>query len=155
MTTLVLQRFSRSNQLARQGGQTISPGQERCKKVPSSGVDVVASCGYILIMKKKRLKYQSAPPEDLTLHEDTETAEPETVVNVRSAKDRLSSLLEQASQGNEVVITSGGVPKARLVPARQPHRPFRVDWKLLRSIKSNPESLRSEELVRRDRDSRP
>ncbi|MBM3848819.1 MAG: type II toxin-antitoxin system prevent-host-death family antitoxin [Verrucomicrobia bacterium] len=50
------------------------------------------------------------------------------VVNVRAAKDRLSSLLEQVSRGNEVVITSDGRPKARLVPVRNEARPYKVDW---------------------------
>lgn len=121
----------------------------------SADLDSVATRGYTATMKKKNLKYQSSSSGDLTLYEDTKTAEPETVVNVRSAKDRLSSLLDQAAQGNEVVITSGGVPKARLVPALRTRRPFQVGWKLLQSIKSKPESPQSEELIRRDRDGRP
>ena len=55
------------------------------------------------------------------------------VVNVRAAKDRLSSLLEQVSRGDEVVITSDGRPKARLVPVRDESRPYTVDWAWLES----------------------
>jgi len=55
------------------------------------------------------------------------------VVNVRAAKDRLSSLLEQVSRGDEVVITSDGRPKARLVPVRDESRPYTVDWDWLES----------------------
>lgn len=40
-------------------------------------------------------------------------------VSVREAKDRLSTLLQLASEGEEIVITSDGEPKAMLVP----HRP--------------------------------
>ncbi len=55
------------------------------------------------------------------------------VVNVRAAKDRLSSLLEQASRGGEVIITSDGEPKARLVPVRPRRKPYSVDWNWLES----------------------
>jgi len=55
------------------------------------------------------------------------------VVNVRAAKDRLSSLLEQASRGGEVIITSDGQPKARLVPVRVQRKPYSVDWGWLES----------------------
>ena len=55
------------------------------------------------------------------------------VVNVRAAKDRLSSLLEQASRGGEVIITSDGQPKARLVPVRPRRKPYSVDWSWLES----------------------
>lgn len=81
--------------------------------------------------------------------------EAELVVNVRAAKDQLSSLLEQAANGNEVIITSDGLPKAKLVPVRARRRPFRVDWDLLRSVPLNPGVPPAEELVRQDRDGRP
>ncbi len=50
------------------------------------------------------------------------------VVNVRAAKDQLSSLLERASRGAEVIITSDGQPKARLVPVRVQRKLYSVDW---------------------------
>ena len=37
-------------------------------------------------------------------------------ISVRAAKTHLSGLLEEVARGREVVITSDGVPKARLVP---------------------------------------
>ena len=37
------------------------------------------------------------------------------VVNVREAKDRLSSLLDRAARGERIVITSDGRPKAMIV----------------------------------------
>ena len=55
------------------------------------------------------------------------------VVNVRAAKDQLSSLLEQASRGAEVIITSDGQPKARLVPVRVQRKLYSVDWGWLES----------------------
>ena len=37
-------------------------------------------------------------------------------ISVRAAKAHLSGLLDEVAAGREVVITSDGVPKARLVP---------------------------------------
>jgi len=76
------------------------------------------------------------------------------VVNVRAAKDQLSSLLEQAANGNEVIITSDGIPKAKLVPVRSRRQPFRVDWELLRSMPVGTGGPSAEQLVREDRDGR-
>jgi prevent-host-death family protein len=41
-----------------------------------------------------------------------------SLVSVRVAKDQLSSLLERAAQGEEIVITSDGKPKAMIVRYR-------------------------------------
>jgi prevent-host-death family protein len=41
-----------------------------------------------------------------------------TMVSVREAKDQLSSLLARAAEGEEIVITSDGEPKAMLVRFR-------------------------------------
>lgn len=79
----------------------------------------------------------------------------ELVVNVLAAKDQLSSLLEQAALGNEVVITSDGQPKAKLVPVRPRRQPFRVNWELLRALPLLKRGApTAEELVREDRDGR-
>jgi prevent-host-death family protein len=40
------------------------------------------------------------------------------VVNVREAKDQLSSLLDRAAKGEQIVITSDGHPKAMIVRYR-------------------------------------
>ncbi|HXG47360.1 MAG TPA: type II toxin-antitoxin system prevent-host-death family antitoxin [Methylomirabilota bacterium] len=81
--------------------------------------------------------------------------EKQWVVNVRAAKDQLSSLLEQAAAGNEVIITSDGQPKAKLVPVRAARPAFRVDWGLLESLPAAPVGPAAEELIRADRDDRP
>jgi len=39
-----------------------------------------------------------------------------TIVNLYEAKTQLSSLVERAAQGEEIVIAKAGKPKARLVP---------------------------------------
>jgi prevent-host-death family protein len=76
-----------------------------------------------------------------------------TSINVRAAKDQLSSLLEQASRGAEIIITSDGHPKARLVPVRSHGKPYSVDWKWLKDqpLVSGPSA---EALIRIDRDGR-
>lgn len=75
------------------------------------------------------------------------------IASVRSAKARLSELLERAAAGEEVVITSAGRPKARLVGlGGSAPRPFRVNRALLRGRpKKTP---RAEVVVRQDRDAR-
>jgi prevent-host-death family protein len=80
--------------------------------------------------------------------------EAELVVNVRAAKDQLSSLLEQAARGNEVIITSDGEPKAKLVPVRPRRQAFQVDWELLHSMPLKRGVPGAEEMVRADRDGR-
>jgi prevent-host-death family protein len=40
------------------------------------------------------------------------------VVNVREAKDQLSSLLDRAERGEQIVVTSDGRPKAMIVRYR-------------------------------------
>lgn len=43
-----------------------------------------------------------------------------TTVGVHEAKTHLSRLLRRVAEGEEVIITSGGRPAARLVPVRPP-----------------------------------
>ncbi|MEO6034119.1 MAG: type II toxin-antitoxin system prevent-host-death family antitoxin [Verrucomicrobiota bacterium] len=74
-------------------------------------------------------------------------------INVRAAKDSLSSLLERAARGLETIITSDGEPKARLVPIEKQRKPFRVDRELLRSIPIRAGARRSEDVIREERDS--
>ena len=47
-------------------------------------------------------------------------------VNIHEAKTHLSRLVEQAAEGEEIVIAKAGRPRARLVPvvtARRPRKP--------------------------------
>ncbi|MDQ3255575.1 MAG: type II toxin-antitoxin system prevent-host-death family antitoxin [Acidobacteriota bacterium] len=43
-------------------------------------------------------------------------------VNIEEAKNQLSDLLALALDGNEVIITEGGKPVARLVPITSPQK---------------------------------
>jgi prevent-host-death family protein len=74
------------------------------------------------------------------------------ITNVRNAKARLSELLDRAAKGEEIVITSDGRPKARLVAVAK-QAPFRVNRALLRRT-AKKRGTRAEELVRADRDGR-
>ena len=73
--------------------------------------------------------------------------------SVRMAKAQLSALLERAAAGEEIVITSGGRPKAKLVGLGPAQIPYRVHRRLL-SIKTSAAASSAEKIVREDRDSR-
>jgi prevent-host-death family protein len=107
-------------------------------------------------VKRKTFKYPPAKGGAAALKEGAALKPPAAkVINVRAAKDQLSSLLEQAASGHEVIITSDGIPKAKLIPVRPARKPFRVDWTLLRSVKPKPGAKSAGETVREERDSRP
>jgi prevent-host-death family protein len=76
------------------------------------------------------------------------------LVNVRSAKNQLSGLLERAAQGTIVVITSDGRPKAKLIGYSAKRKRFRFDWNSLKSIPLKSGTKPVEEIVREERDSR-
>jgi prevent-host-death family protein len=73
--------------------------------------------------------------------------------NVRTAKAQLSALLERAAAGEEIVITSDGRPKAKLVPIGPAAEPFRVDRRLL-AVRPLRSSSSAEAIVRSERDGR-
>jgi prevent-host-death family protein len=51
------------------------------------------------------------------------------VLNLYEAKSRLSSLVEEAAAGAEIVIAKAGVPRARLVPVKATARRRPGGWK--------------------------
>lgn len=73
-------------------------------------------------------------------------------VSVRAAKDQLSALLERAAQGEEIVITSDGKPKAMIVRYRPliSGKPAKSTATLRRSMPMTPDST---EIIREMRDS--
>lgn len=75
---------------------------------------------------------------------------------VRVAKAKLSALLDLVAAGQEVVITSGGQPKARLVSsaARAARRPFTGTREFLRRQPVPTKGPWAEEVIRADRDGR-
>ena len=75
---------------------------------------------------------------------------------VRVAKAKLSALLELVASGQDVVITSDGLPKARLVGV-EPRQRGKVftgmgDYLLSQPIHGGPTA---DEIIRAERDSRP
>ena len=74
------------------------------------------------------------------------------VLGVREAKDQLSSLLQRAADGEEIIITTDGVPTAMIVRYRPVIRgkPFKPHWELLRSM---PMTSDSTPMIRKMRDS--
>src|SRR4051794_10677121 len=74
-------------------------------------------------------------------------------IPLRAAKAKLSALLELVAQGQQVTITSDGVPKAVLAPVKagQGRKPFTGMGEFLRTqpVHAGPPA---EELVRQDRD---
>jgi prevent-host-death family protein len=77
-------------------------------------------------------------------------------ISVRAAKAHLSGLLDEVAAGREVVITSGGVPKARLVPMnhKRERKVFTGTWEHLARMPKWNGGPTAEELIRKDRDSR-
>ena len=78
----------------------------------------------------------------------------EDVLGVREAKDQLSSLLQRAATGEEIVITSDGVPTAMIVRYKPVIRgkPFQPNLALLRSMPTTSDSTPA---IRAERDSGP
>jgi len=94
------------------------------------------------------IPFESASLNDLSL------VGSEEIVSVRTAKAQLSSLLDLVEQGREVVITSNGKPKARLVSADKvpKSKPFAFSSGFLPAPwRGGPTA---DEIVREDRDGR-
>ena len=79
-----------------------------------------------------------------------------SVISVRAAKAHLSGLLDEVAAGREVVITSDGVPKARLVPmtSKKERKVFTGTWEHLARMPKWKGGPTADELIREDRDSR-
>ena len=105
--------------------------------------------------RKKPFRYPLPSAEPMVLRDASAAMAEGLVINIRAAKDQLSSLIEQVSQGNEVIITSDGKPKAKLVPVRGQRQIFRVNWELLKSMPLPKKGSSAEQIVREDRDGRP
>lgn len=77
------------------------------------------------------------------------------VISVRAAKAHLSGLLDLVASGREIVITSDGKPKARLVPFQEkPRKVFLGSREHLATMPPWRGGPTGEELIREDRDGR-
>jgi prevent-host-death family protein len=77
-------------------------------------------------------------------------------IPVRAAKAKLSALLELVAGGQEVTITSDGVPKAVLLPVakRDQQKVFTGTWEHLKKMPPWRGGPTAEEIIREDRDGR-
>jgi prevent-host-death family protein len=103
--------------------------------------------------RRLRATYPQAKATRLSIEEAAATyGVPCQVVNVRVAKDQLSSLLDRAAQGARIVITSDGLPKAMIVR----YQPFihGTRWTSRQSLRQkSPPSDDSTPIIREMRDS--
>lgn len=104
--------------------------------------------------QKRRIRstYPEARAEELAIKEAAAAYGVECgVVNVREAKDQLSSLLDRAARGEQIVITSDGKPKAMIVR----YRPMIIGakWTSRRALRQLSVSEDSAPILRADKDS--
>lgn len=106
---------------------------------------------------KRNEAYRIAQPQDsLVLREVAADPAVGDVISVRAAKAHLSALLDLVAAGREIVITSDGTPKVKLVSyAMKPKR--KVFGGAARHLATMPPwqgGPTAEELIRADRDGR-
>ena len=119
----------------------------------------VTTCDYISPMKTKEPstpRYKAGETQSSVVREFSPMPGIGDSISVRAAKAHLSGLLDEVAAGREVVITSDGVPKARLVPMdREPERKvFTGTREHLKKMPKWSGGPTAEEIVREDRDSR-
>ena len=115
-------------------------------------IHYVAIYGHMKPKPRIRSTYPEAKAQALALKEDAASVGIECeVVNVREAKDQLSSLLDRAARGAQIIVTSDGRPKAMIVRFRPVVRGSK--WKSLQSFRETmPLSSDSTPLIRELRD---
>lgn len=112
---------------------------------------------YIEAMKtKKTFKYPAIKPQALELREAVSLPGVGLSIPVRAAKAKFSALLEMVAGGQEVTITSDGVPKAVLSPVakNKQRKVFTGTWEHLKKMPLQTEGPFADEIIRADRDGR-
>jgi prevent-host-death family protein len=122
------------------------------------GLRSVTTRDYIDPMKAKSSSLQAGTeeePSSAVLQEIASVPGVGATISVRAAKAHLSALLDQVASGREVVITSDGVPKARLVPmAQRPRKVFTGTREHLKVMPPWRGGSTADEIIREDRDAR-
>lgn len=118
----------------------------------------VVTRDYIAAMKAKTriTRFPEAKSEPMELRETLALPGVGLSIPVRAAKARLSALLELVAGGQQVTITSDGVPKAVLTPVTK-HEQRKVFTGTSEHLKKMPPwrgGPTAEELIREDRDGR-
>ena len=117
----------------------------------------MVTCNYISVVKAKKesTQYAEHKPSGLVLNETVALPGVGLSIPVRAAKAKLSALLELVARGQQVTITSDGLPKAVLSPVSPKHgrKVFQGmgDYLLKQPVHGGPSA---EEIIREDRDSR-
>jgi prevent-host-death family protein len=119
----------------------------------------VTTRDYIGDMKAKKTSAARTGEEEMTpavVQEIAPLPGVGAVISVRAAKAHLSGLLDQVASGREVIITSDGVPKARLVPMEggAQRRVFMGSREHLKTMPKWQGGPTADEIVREDRDAR-
>ena len=106
--------------------------------------------------RKPALKMTPEAAGPIALHEAVPMAGVGLTIPVRAAKAKLSALLEMVAGGQEVTITSDGVPKAVLSPVemREQRKVFTGTWEHLKKMPPWRGGPTAEEIIREDRDGR-
>ncbi|HEY1170452.1 MAG TPA: type II toxin-antitoxin system prevent-host-death family antitoxin [Verrucomicrobiae bacterium] len=108
-------------------------------------------------MKEKRItKYPESKPDQMMLQEAVALPGIGLSIPVRAAKAKLSALLEMVASGQEVTITSDGVPKAVLTPVtkREQRKVFTGTREHLKKMPAWKGGPSAEEIIREDREGR-
>ncbi len=106
--------------------------------------------------KQKPLGLEPESPGPAALREAVALPGVGLSIPVRAAKAKLSALLEMVAGGQEVTITSDGVPKAVLSPVakRERRKVFTGTWEHLKKMPPWRGGPTAEEIIRADRDGR-
>lgn len=117
----------------------------------------VVTCDYIATMKTKSrtTKYPEPKSQAMVLNDAIPMPDIGLTFPVRIAKAKLSALLELVAAGQDVVITSDGMPKARLV-SFEPRQRGKVFTGMGDYLTKQPihRGLSADDAVNLDRDAR-
>ncbi len=106
---------------------------------------------------KSTIKYPAIRPQVMELREAISLPGVGLSIPVRTAKAKLSALLELVAGGQEVTITSDGKPKAVLSPVGKPkaRKVFAGMGDYLLNQPVQRKGPFADEIIRAERDSRP
>jgi prevent-host-death family protein len=106
--------------------------------------------------RKPALKMTVESSEPMVMREAIALPGVGLTIPVRAAKAKLSALLEMVAGGQQVTITSDGVPKAVLSPVRKntSQKVFTGTWEHLKKMPMQTEGPFADEIIRADRDGR-
>ena len=106
--------------------------------------------------RRPALKRMASAPGPMALREAIVLPGVGLSIPVRAAKAKLSALLEMVAGGQQVTITSDGIPKAVLSPVGKNTSPkvFTGTWEHLKKMPMQTEGPFADEIIRADRDGR-